>query len=49
MDGEEEVLVRGRADDVGGEEEGEGEHGGVAERDGAGQLESDDAEDAVFG
>ena len=49
VDGEEEVLVRGRADNVGGQGEGEGQHGGVAERDGAGQLQSDDAEDVVLG
>ena len=31
MDGEEEVLVRGGADDVGCEEEGSGENWGVTE------------------
>ena len=38
MDGEEEVLVRSRADEIGGKEEGEGEHRGVSKRNGAGQL-----------
>ncbi len=35
MDGEEEVLVRGCADDVGGEEEGPGKDGGVLQEVGA--------------
>lgn len=38
MDGEEEVLVGGRADDVGCEQEWPGDDGGVAEEVGAGYL-----------
>ena len=49
VDGEEEVLVGGGADQVRGREEGEREHGGVAEEVGAEDLEEDDGEDEVFG
>ncbi len=49
VDGEEEVLVGGRADDVGCEQEWPGEDGGRAEEVGAGYLERDDCEDDVFG
>ena len=45
VDGEEEVLVGGRADEVGGEEEGPGEEGRIAEGVGAGDLQGDDGED----
>lgn len=38
VDGEEEVLVGGRADDVGCEQEWPGEDGGVAEEVGAADL-----------
>jgi len=48
VDGEEEVLVCGGADDVGGEEEGPGEHGRVAEEVGTGDLERYDESDDVF-
>jgi len=49
VNSEEEVLVRRCADYVGCEEEGPGEWRCVAERVGAGDLESDDGEDEVFG
>ena len=49
MDGEEEVLVRGGADDVRGGEEGRGEDKRMAEEDSASDLEEDDGEDEVLG
>lgn len=45
VDGEEEVLVGGSADDVGCEEERPGEEGGVTQGVGAEYLEGDDCED----
>lgn len=49
VDGEEEVLVGGGADNVGDSPELEGPEGGVAEEVGHGELEGDDAEDDVLG
>lgn len=49
MDGEEYVLVCGRADDVGCEEECPREEGRVAEEAGGGDLDGYDEEDEPFG
>lgn len=49
MYGEEEVLVRGCADDVGEEPEIGGEEGRAADEVGAGYLDRDDEEDDIFG
>ena len=48
VDGEEAVLIGGRADYVGRKEEFKGPEGGGAQEDGAGHLERDDAKDDVF-
>ena len=49
VDREEQVLVRGRAEHVGREEEGWREEWGVPEEDGEGELQSEDEDDEVFG
>lgn len=49
VDREEQVLVGGRAHDVGDAPEGPGEERRVAEEDGRDDLEGDDTEDDVFG
>lgn len=49
MDGEKDVLVRGGTNNVGGEEEGPGQDGRVAEEVGTGYLQCDDASDDVLG
>ena len=49
VDGEEEVLVRGGAEDVGDGPELPGPEGGVAQEVGEQQLEADDAGDDVLG
>ena len=49
MDGEEEVLVGCCADDVGGEEEREGENCGISKAYGTGQLQCYDPEDHILG
>lgn len=49
VDSEKEVLVGGGTDDVGGEEEGPGEHGCVAQEVGTADLERHDECDYVFG
>ena len=49
VDGEEQVLVRGGADHVRGEQEGRREDRRVAQEDGAEDLQGDDAEHEVLG
>jgi len=49
VDGKEEVLVGCRADDVCCEEEGPGQHGRVAEEEGAEDLYRHDEQDDIFG
>ena len=49
MDGEEQMLVCGRTDHIGSEEEREGEYGSVADKACASDLQADDKEDKPFG
>lgn len=48
VDGQEQVLVGCRSDQVGRGQEPPGQDGGVAEEVGAADLERDDAEDNIF-
>ena len=49
MDGEEQVLVGGRADDVRRQQEGRRQHGRVAQQVGAQQLQGDHRQHQVLG